>query len=173
MRRVVVTGIGIVSSIGNNKQEVENSLRSGRSGIEYCPEYAELGFRSHIHGAVRVGDAEPALEQILDGIVGIVCARCRATAHGQVELIRVELFAKLVEQAGFAHTGLGYDRGSLASSLLTPFKTIQQKFQFPFSSNKWSQTQLGADIKSRPSGTGSQNPVYLNKFFLPLDLTLT
>ena len=41
MRRVVVTGMGIVSSIGNDCHEVLNSLRNGTSGIEACPEYAE------------------------------------------------------------------------------------------------------------------------------------
>ncbi|HHL45136.1 MAG TPA: beta-ketoacyl-ACP synthase I [Gammaproteobacteria bacterium] len=54
MRRVVITGLGIVSSIGNNKQEVLASLREGRSGIEHSDEYAELGFRSHVHGPVRI-----------------------------------------------------------------------------------------------------------------------
>ena len=54
MRRVVVTGIGIVSSIGNNKEEVLDSLKEGRSGIEYCPEYEELGFRSHVHGSIKL-----------------------------------------------------------------------------------------------------------------------
>ena len=53
-RRVVVTGLGIVSSIGNNAAEVVESLREGRSGIEFCEEYAELGFRSHIHGPIRL-----------------------------------------------------------------------------------------------------------------------
>ena len=53
-RRIVVTGLGIVSSIGNNKSEVTESLREGRSGIEFCEEYAELGFRSHIHGAIHI-----------------------------------------------------------------------------------------------------------------------
>ncbi len=54
MRRVVITGFGIVSSIGNNKEEVLASLREGRSGIEYSEEYAELGFRSHVYGPVRL-----------------------------------------------------------------------------------------------------------------------
>ena len=54
MRRVVITGLGIVSSIGNNKQEVLSALREGRSGIEYCEEYKELGFRSHIHGPIHL-----------------------------------------------------------------------------------------------------------------------
>ena len=51
MRRVVVTGIGIVSSIGNNANEVLASLREARSGISFSPEYAELGFRSQVHAA--------------------------------------------------------------------------------------------------------------------------
>ena len=58
MRRVVITGIGIVSSIGNNKSEVLESLRHGKSGIEYSEEYAELGFRSHVHGPIKIDLAE-------------------------------------------------------------------------------------------------------------------
>ncbi|MBT9473934.1 MAG: beta-ketoacyl-ACP synthase I [Pseudomonadota bacterium] len=51
MRRVVVTGIGIVSSIGNNADEVLASLREAKSGVTFAPEYAELGFRSQVHAA--------------------------------------------------------------------------------------------------------------------------
>jgi len=58
LRRVVVTGIGIVSSIGNNKEEVTESLREGRSGIEFCEKYAELGFRSQIHGSLKINPDE-------------------------------------------------------------------------------------------------------------------
>jgi len=54
MRRVVITGLGIVSSIGNNKEEVVESLRDGRSGIEFSQEYADLGFRSQVHGTVKL-----------------------------------------------------------------------------------------------------------------------
>ena len=50
MRRVVVTGIGIISCIGNNQEEVLESLKAGKSGISAAPEYAELGFRSQVHG---------------------------------------------------------------------------------------------------------------------------
>ena len=53
-RRVVVTGLGIVSSIGNNKEEVEASLRAGRSGIVASEVYAEMGFRSRVHGALNI-----------------------------------------------------------------------------------------------------------------------
>src|SRR5271167_142159 len=51
MRRVVVTGMGIISSIGNNTQEVLASLREARSGISRADKYAELGFRCQVHGA--------------------------------------------------------------------------------------------------------------------------
>ncbi|MBI1300425.1 MAG: beta-ketoacyl-ACP synthase I [Alphaproteobacteria bacterium] len=50
MRRVVVTGIGIISCIGNNQQDVLASLKAGKSGIVAAPEYTELGFRSQVHG---------------------------------------------------------------------------------------------------------------------------
>ncbi len=61
MRRAVVTGLGIVSSIGNNKDEVLDSLREGRSGITFCEVYRDLGFRSHVHGSLKV-----TLEDVLD-----------------------------------------------------------------------------------------------------------
>ena len=54
MRRVVVTGLGIVSPIGNNAQEVLTSLRAGKSGIEASPEMAEHGFRSQIAGTLKI-----------------------------------------------------------------------------------------------------------------------
>ena len=54
MRRVVVSGIGIVSSIGNNANEVLASLREARSGIVAAPEYAELGFRSQVHAPPQI-----------------------------------------------------------------------------------------------------------------------
>ncbi|MDH5256845.1 MAG: beta-ketoacyl-ACP synthase I [Gammaproteobacteria bacterium] len=54
MKRVVVTGLGIVSSIGNNKEEVKTSLYEGKSGITHSDEYEQMGFRSHVHGAVNI-----------------------------------------------------------------------------------------------------------------------
>ena len=54
MRRVVITGIGITSSIGITADEVSTALRQGRSGIVAAPEYTELGFRSQIHGSVKI-----------------------------------------------------------------------------------------------------------------------
>ena len=62
MRRVVVTGMGIVSSIGNNTQEVLASLREAKSGIVRAEKYAELGFRCQVHGAPRL-DPEEAVDR--------------------------------------------------------------------------------------------------------------
>ena len=53
-RRVVVTGIGVVSPIGNNKKEVKDSLFYNKSGISFSKDYSDLGFRSHIHGDINI-----------------------------------------------------------------------------------------------------------------------
>jgi 3-oxoacyl-[acyl-carrier-protein] synthase I len=58
MRRVVVTGMGIVSSIGNSTQEVLANLREAKSGISRADKYAELGFRCQVHGAPSLDPSE-------------------------------------------------------------------------------------------------------------------
>lgn len=58
MKRVVITGIGIISSIGNNKEEVLASLKEGKSGIEFVPKFAEVGMRSQIAGTIKLNPAE-------------------------------------------------------------------------------------------------------------------
>ena len=62
MRRVVVTGMGIISCIGNDLDVVEQSLRFGRSGLKYVPEYAELGLRSCVAGIPDISD-EPVIDR--------------------------------------------------------------------------------------------------------------
>ena len=62
MRRVAVTGLGIVSSIGNNAQEVTASLHDARSGIVKARDYAELGFRSQVHGSLKI-DLDEAVDR--------------------------------------------------------------------------------------------------------------
>jgi 3-oxoacyl-[acyl-carrier-protein] synthase-1 len=54
MRRVAVTGMGIVSSLGNNTQEVVSSLHDARSGIVAAEDYSKLGFRSQVHGSLKI-----------------------------------------------------------------------------------------------------------------------
>ncbi len=54
MRRVVITGMGIVSSLGNNVSEVEESLQNSKSGITFQPEYAVHGLRSQVAGSINI-----------------------------------------------------------------------------------------------------------------------
>src|SRR6186713_1926984 len=61
MRRVVVTGLGIVSSIGNSAEEVTESLRNARSGIVAAEDYIRLGFRSQVHGSLKIN-----LDEVVD-----------------------------------------------------------------------------------------------------------
>jgi 3-oxoacyl-[acyl-carrier-protein] synthase-1 len=69
MRRVVITGLGIVSSIGTDQNEVLNSLKNGTSGIEFSQEYADMGFRSHIHGTVNI-DLDAQIDRKLKRFMG-------------------------------------------------------------------------------------------------------
>jgi 3-oxoacyl-[acyl-carrier-protein] synthase-1 len=69
LRRVVVTGMGIVSCIGNNIAEVTESLKAGRSGITFAPEYAERGFRSHVYGKPNI-DLEAMIDRRLKRFMG-------------------------------------------------------------------------------------------------------
>ena len=77
MRRVVVTGMGIVSSIGNNASEVLASLRDARSGVVRAEEYAKLGFRSQVHGAPTCKAEDIVDRRALDELL--------AEAEGEVE----------------------------------------------------------------------------------------
>ena len=58
MRRAVITGLGIVSSIGNNKAEVTESLRAGKSGITFSEQFKEMGLRSQVWGKVDLDLSE-------------------------------------------------------------------------------------------------------------------
>lgn len=73
MKRVVVTGLGIVSSIGNNQQEVLASLRAGRSGIVFSQAYKDLGFRSQVCGPVKL-DVDPLIDRRIRRFMGDVAA---------------------------------------------------------------------------------------------------
>lgn len=65
MRRVVITGLGIVSSIGNNSGDVLAALREGQSGFRFCEEYQQLGLRSQVHGSIELNPAEHIERKVL------------------------------------------------------------------------------------------------------------
>ena len=65
MKRVVVTGIGIVSCLGNDKESVLESLKAGRSGIRHNSSYEEIGMRSHVSGSVQIDTSELIDRKIL------------------------------------------------------------------------------------------------------------
>jgi 3-oxoacyl-[acyl-carrier-protein] synthase-1 len=69
MRRVVVTGMGIVSCIGNDQDTVTQSLKDSKSGIVFAPKYAEMGFRSHVHGQPNI-DIEAQVDRKLLRFMG-------------------------------------------------------------------------------------------------------
>jgi 3-oxoacyl-[acyl-carrier-protein] synthase-1 len=73
MRRVVVTGMGIISCIGNSTAEVLESLKQGKSGLSFCPEYAELGFRSHVCGKPNI-DLQEHIEKRMYRFMGDTAA---------------------------------------------------------------------------------------------------
>jgi 3-oxoacyl-[acyl-carrier-protein] synthase-1 len=80
MRRVVVTGMGIVSSIGNNTNEVLASLREAKSGVVAAPEYAELGFRCQVHAPPQI-----EWESLVDRRAARFLAQGTAFAHIAME----------------------------------------------------------------------------------------
>lgn len=70
MKRVVVTGMGIVSSIGSNLHDVTESLREARSGIVFAPDYAELGFRSQVKGEPKNVDLDALIDKRIRRFMG-------------------------------------------------------------------------------------------------------
>ena len=104
MRRVVITGIGIVSSIGADANAVLASLREAKSGISFSPEYAELGFRSQVH-------ADPGLdwEKLVDRRAARFLAQ--GTAFGHIAMEQAIADAGL-EEAEVSHERTGLIVGS-------------------------------------------------------------
>ena len=94
LRRVVVTGYGIVSSLGNNAEEVTQSLREGRSGIKFNPKYAEMGMRCQVSGRPSI-DTEAAIDRRTLRFMGDAAA-----------------YAYLSMQQAIAHAGLSPEQVS-------------------------------------------------------------
>ncbi len=122
MRRVVVTGIGIVSCIGNNKEEVLESLRTGRSGIEYCEEYRELGFRSHVHGSIKL-DVDSMIDRKLRRFMG------DGAAYNYIAMQEAIADAGLAEdEVSNERTGLVMGSGGPSTrNLLLAWDTLREK----------------------------------------------
>ena len=83
-RRVVVTGMGIISCIGNNVQDVLESLKAGKSGISFAPEYAEMGFRSQVHGKPDI-DLKDHIDKRLFRFMGDAAAYTHLSMEQAIE----------------------------------------------------------------------------------------
>jgi len=123
MRRVVVTGMGIVSSLGNNKAEVKDSLYEGRSGITFQQEYADRGLRSHVAGSIKNLDIEALIERKL--------LRFMAKGHAYAWLAMQEAIADSAlpeEMVSNVRTGLIVGAGGTSTeSMLEATDTLAEK----------------------------------------------
>jgi len=123
MRRVVITGMGIVSSLGNNKTEVLDSLRHGRSGITYQPEYEQMGLRSHVAGSIKNLNVEELIDRKL--------MRFMAKGHAYAWLAMQEAIADSSlpeEQVSNVRTGLIVGAGGAShESILEGVDTLREK----------------------------------------------
>lgn len=100
MRRVVVTGLGIVSCLGNDQRQVLDALKAGRSGIRFKEEYAERGFRSHVAGSVDI-DLDALIDRKLLRFMG------DAAAYAYVSM------AQAIEDSGLSEEQVSNERTGL------------------------------------------------------------
>ncbi len=149
MRRIVITGLGITSCLGNDKETVSTSLRTGRSGIRFNPEYAEMGLRSHVCGSIdldldelidrkvkrfmgdaaafsylamkqAIADANLSEEQVSSPRVGLIAGSGGASTFNQMDALDT-LRAKGIKRVGPYR--VTRTMGSTVSACLaTPFK---------------------------------------------------
>jgi len=121
-KRVVITGLGIKSSIGNNKAEVINSLREARSGIEFSEEYRELGFRSHVYAPIHL-DLDELIDRKLKRFMGDAAGYCYLAMQDAIA------DARLGEgQVKNPRTGLIVGTGgSSTENMLLATDTLRQK----------------------------------------------
>ena len=112
LRRVAITGMGIVSPLGNNIKEVVNSLYNGRSGVVFCEDYAERGFRSHLHGAPNI-DLDNYIDRKLRRFMG------NGSAYNYVAMKEAIETSGLVEsEISDERTGLVMGSGGPSTSAL-------------------------------------------------------
>ncbi|MFT5259134.1 MAG: 3-oxoacyl-[acyl-carrier-protein] synthase-1 [Saprospiraceae bacterium] len=122
MKRVVITGLGIVSSLGNNKKEVRDSLHAGKSGIAAAPEYAELGMRSHVDGKMKI-DASEHIDRKIYRFMGDAAAFTYIAMQEAIEDAGLE--ASMVESE---RTGLVLGTGGASpENLVKAADTLREK----------------------------------------------
>lgn len=122
MKRVVVTGIGIISSLGNNRDEVAESLRQGATGVRFSEEYAELGFRSHVHAPLTL-DLDDRIDRKIRRFMG------DGAAYNYLAMQEAIADAALDEsRVSNPRTGLIMGSGGPSTSnLLTAWDTFREK----------------------------------------------
>ena len=112
LRRVAITGMGIVSPLGNNIKEVVNSLYNGRSGVVFCEDYAERGFRSHLHGAPNI-DLDNYIDRKLRRFMG------NGSAYNYVAMKEaIETSGLVASEISDERTGLVMGSGGPSTSAL-------------------------------------------------------
>ena len=117
MRRVVVTGMGIVSSIGNNANEVLASLRDAKSGVVAAPEYAELGFRCHVHAPPHI-DWESMIDRRASRFLA------QGTAFGHIAMEQAIADSGL-EEAEVSNVRTGLIVGAGGASTRTIYDSVE------------------------------------------------
>ncbi|MFP6744592.1 MAG: beta-ketoacyl synthase N-terminal-like domain-containing protein, partial [Alphaproteobacteria bacterium] len=122
MRRVVVTGMGIICPIGNSLYEVADALREGRSGIEFCQDYKDHGFRSHVHGSLKV-DLDEAVDRKVRRFMG------DGAAYNYLAMLQAVEDSGLAEdQVSNLRTGMVMGSGgSSTQNLLLSTDTLREK----------------------------------------------
>ena len=111
MRRVVITGYGIVSCLGHDTETVKNSLFNGVSGIRANEKYTEMGFRSQVSGSIRDLDLDALIDRKMRRFMG------DAAAYGYVALARaIEMSGLNAEQIVNPRTGLVAGSGGASST---------------------------------------------------------
>ncbi|SEO62413.1 3-oxoacyl-[acyl-carrier-protein] synthase I [Salinihabitans flavidus] len=145
MRRVVVTGLGIVSSIGNTAEEVTESLRAGASGIEASPEMAEHGFRSQIAGTLKIDPSEHVDKRTLrfmgPGAAYAHIALSQAIADAGLEEADI-----VNERTGLVAGSGGPSTSAMLSAHQTVLKTGATKRIGPFAVPKCMSSTISANL---------------------------
>lgn len=123
MRRVVITGLGIVSSLGNNQSEVLASLHAGKSGITFQQSYADRGMRSHVAGDIKNLDIEALVDRKLLRFMG------KGHAYAWLAMQEAILDANLNEDlVSNVNTGLIVGAGGTSTeSMLEGTNTLAEK----------------------------------------------